>query len=159
VALLVIIGVSLYAWYTVSRRGANEAGKPDANSSGAAPTLPRPPVTASLLNGNPDVEAGQIQWINFAVPVGAFRVSVTGSFHAFGGSGNDIWVTLTTPVEFENWRNGHEARLFYNSGKTTNSEIAVKGLPPGSYVLAFDNRFSALSRKGVTGSITLTYSH
>jgi hypothetical protein len=102
------------------------------------------------------VEAKQIRWLNFSIPSNATNVQINGTFHAFGGGGNDIWVILTDPVQFENWKNNHETQLFYNSGKVTNGVIAGR-LQPGQYVLAFDNRFSAFSRKEVTGEITLTY--
>ena len=52
-----------------------------------------------------------------------------------------------TPFEFENWRNGHQARVYYDSGQVTNGKIAANGVPPGSYILAFSNGFSRFSRK------------
>jgi hypothetical protein len=65
-------------------------------------------------------------------------------------------VVIASPPEFENWINGHQAQLYYSTDKVTNGTID-RLLPPGDYTLAFDNRFSAFSRKEVTGEITLTY--
>jgi len=86
-------------------------------------------------------------------------VNLSGEFHAFGGRGNDIQMILTTPSEFENWKNGHEAQLFYNSGKTANGTVDVRNLPAGDYVIAMDNRFSPFSRKQVTVSIKISALH
>ena len=126
----------------------------------AAPPTPRP-VLVKVLDGNLEIGAGQIMFYTVTVPDDAYQGKgyIHGDFHAFGGQGNDIWVTLSTPSDFENWKNGHEALLLYNSGKTTNGELDVQGLPVGSYILAFDNRFSAFSRKEVTGTIQLGYFH
>lgn len=124
----------------------------------ASPPPPPPrPVIVPLLNGNLEVGPGQIRWFNFTVPASATEAAVVGEFHAFGGRGNDIQVILTTPFELENWKNGHEAQLFYNSGQVTNAMISVPNLPAGQYVLAFDNRFSVRSRKEVTGKIAFGY--
>jgi hypothetical protein len=124
----------------------------------AAEAPPPPtPVTLKLLSENLEVEAKQIRWLNFSIPSNATNVQINGTFHAFGGRGNDIWVIITDPFEFENWKNNHETRLFYNSGKVTNGVIAVQGLQSGQYVLVFDNRSSTFSRKEVSGEITLSY--
>ena len=118
---------------------------------------PATPVALKLLSENLQVEAKQIRWLNFSIPSNATNVQINGTFHAFGGGGNDIWVILTDPVQFENWKNNHETQLFYNSGKVTNGVIAVQGLQSGQYVLVFDNRSSTFSRKEVSGEITLSY--
>jgi hypothetical protein len=117
----------------------------------------RVPVTRRLLAGHLDVGNSQIRWFNFTVPPNCTQAMVRGDFHAFGGEGNDIQVIVTDSFDFENWENGHETRLFYNSDKVTNATLQVGPLAPGDYVLAFDNRFSPLSRKEVTGDISLTY--
>lgn len=122
------------------------------------PVAPPPrPVVVPLLNGNLEVGPGQIRWFNLTVPDSATEAAVVGEFHTFGGAGNDIQVVLTTPFEFENWKNGHATRLFYNSGKVTNAVISVPNLAAGQYVLAFDNRFSIRSRKEITGKIPFGY--
>jgi hypothetical protein len=124
----------------------------------AAPALSFAPSSQKLFSGSLEIGARQIRWVNFTVPQNGRDAQINGAFRAFGGQGNDIVVIVTNDLEFENWKNGNVARLLYNSGKVTNGVVAVQGLAPGQYVLAFENRFSALSRKQVTGDITLTCS-
>ena len=133
------------------------------DSSGSQPQAPSPtpvvPVTkfSPIVSGNVVVPPQRIQYFKFVVPQVAQNAKVKGSFHAFGGAGNDIEAAIMTPFEFENWSNGHEAHVYYNSGKITNGQIEVDGLPPGLYILAFSNRFALVSRKEVTVQVSLSY--
>ena len=152
VAALILFGLILVLIWVIATRNKT-------TSPGSATSFPVPiphPVSQKLLNGNLEVASGTYRYINFSVPAGAIRARVSGSFHAFGGSGNDIQVVIASPPEFENWINGHQAQVYYSTDKVTNGTID-RLLPPGDYTLAFDNRFSAFSRKEVTGEITLTY--
>jgi len=115
------------------------------------------PVRQKLLAGNIEIAANQMRYATFAIRAGATNAQVNGEFQAFGGSGNDIQVVLTDVYDFENWKNNHPTNVLYNSNKVTNGVVTVQGIPAGQYVLAFDNRFSAFSRKQITGDITLSY--
>jgi hypothetical protein len=84
-------------------------------------------------------------------------VTIKGFFRASGGTGNDIQVVIACPAEFQSFINGKQAQVYYVTGKATGEAINVENLPPGDYVLAFNNKFSALSRKQVTAVVTLTY--
>ena len=53
-----------------------------------------------------------------------------------------------------NWENGHEARVYYNSGKITVGKIDLH-LSPGHYYLVFSNKFALLFNKKVDAHITL----
>lgn len=161
-ALAGLVGMLFFgAWvFTHSKNSPdNDGPASDTPSASGAPVLEPPPtpIRVSVLSGTLEVDANQIRWFDLTIPANAKKAAISGQFHAFGGQGNDIWLVVTDAFDFENWKNNHETRLFYNSGKVTNGLIAVQGLPPGQYVLAFDNRFSAFSRKEVTGEITLTY--
>jgi len=123
----------------------------------SAPQLVPVPQSIPIAQGNVVVLPRQIQYYQFTIPRVAQDAKVTGTFHAFGGSGNDIEAAIMTPFEFENWRNGHQARVYYDSGQVTNGEIEVNGIPPGTYILAFSNRTSVFSRKEVTAQVTLDY--
>ncbi|HEV3483599.1 MAG TPA: hypothetical protein VGR97_14870 [Candidatus Acidoferrales bacterium] len=94
---------------------------------------------------------------NITVTDSMRNAQIVGSFHAFGGSGNDIQAVLATPDQWENWINGHQAQVLYATpGPTTNGEINVR-LEPGSYILGFSNKNAIVSRKEVTGDIALEY--
>jgi hypothetical protein len=53
--------------------------------------------------------------------------------------------------------NGHQARVLYSSGKTTNGRMDVPIAEPGSYCLGFSNAFSLLSAKNIAADIELQY--
>jgi hypothetical protein len=106
-----------------------------------------------LTPGSFAVQAGQMQYFTFTL-AGSGRV--VGKFEATGGSGNDIEAVITDADNFENWKNGHQARVNYQSGKITVGNINTV-LGPGTYYLAFNNGFSALSAKTITGNISLIH--
>jgi hypothetical protein len=119
-------------------------------SSGAGSSAP---VREALTPESFPVPAGQIQYYTFTL-TGTGRV--VGKFEATGGSGNDIAVVITDTDNFENWKNGHQARVNYQSGKITVGNINTN-LGPGTYYLAFSNAFSALTAKTVTSNIVLIH--
>jgi hypothetical protein len=59
---------------------------------------------------------------------------------------------------FTNFKNGHPANTFYNSGQVTTAAINV-ALPntATSYYLMMDNHFSLLTPKAVQLNATLNY--
>jgi hypothetical protein len=126
--------------------------------SGSPSFIPHP-VRFAVLNGDLAVGAGTVTSIPFSVPPGATGARLNGTFQSAGGYGNDIEACVTTTLEFENWENGHMAHGYYFSGKTTTGQINVGPLPPGDYVLGFSNKFSVLTSKTVSGTVTLNYLH
>jgi hypothetical protein len=119
---------------------------------------PPQPRSLPIGNGSLVVKAGSYSSYALFVPGGVTRVTVTGRFTASGGSGNDIMAYLLDEDGFVNFKNGHAARAFYNSGKVTEAAIgAVLPTSSGVYYLVFDNRFSAITPKAVTVSATLNY--
>ena len=153
--LVVVAGIILLVIHDETSRTNGQHGH--AASAAVQAALAPVPVNLKLVSGNVEVGPGQIKWVNFTVPPNAANAKVTGEFHAFGGAGNDIQVVITDPFDFENWKNGHPTNVVYASSKVTNGVISVRNLSPGNYVVAFDNRFSIVSRKEVTGNITLSY--
>jgi hypothetical protein len=133
--------------------------RPSATAGQGPPesTTASTPVTQVLARGNFVVPPTSYRMVTFTVPQGATEVRVRGTFAAFGGSGNDVQVLVASPLEFQNWINGHQAQAFYSTGKVTNGTINIDDLPPGDYVLAFSNKFSAFTRKQVTAQVTLSY--
>jgi hypothetical protein len=114
------------------------------------------PVTEKVLSGNISIGPGQYQFKTFTIYPEMTKAELSGSFHASGGSGNDIQAVVATSSEFENWINGHQARVYYSAQKVTNGQMDVH-LAPGTYVIAFSNKFSLLAEKEVTAEITLHY--
>jgi hypothetical protein len=118
-------------------------------TSGVSGISQREPLTPESFT----VPAGQIQYYTFTL-TGSGRV--VGRFEASGGTGNDIEAVITDADNFENWKNGHQARVMYQSGKTTVGNINTL-LGPGTYYLAFNNGFSVVTAKTITSSIVLNH--
>ena len=118
------------------------------------------PVTASPLGQGVivstafTVKAGDAKYWN--IHVGSDGANVVGRFRAEGGSGNDIKCLILDADSFENWRNGHRVRTYYNSEKITVANINVN-LPQGEYVLVFDNTYSVLTNKAVTANVEIRW--
>jgi serine/threonine protein kinase len=128
-----------------------------AEEQGPPSTPSQTPVAQALVNGNFLVQPLRYGTVQFSVPGGATQVKVKGFFRASGGTGNDIQVVIASPMEFQDFINGKQAQVFYATGKVTGGVINVENLQPGDYILAFNNKFSALSRKQVTAVVTLSY--
>lgn len=116
------------------------------------------PVTEKLTSGQTVVRAGKYIRMKFSVDTEKMQdVRVIGSFHASGGSGNDIQVVLAEESEFENWINGHQARALYSTEKITNDKMDVEITQSGTYILAFSNTYSLLTDKDVFAEVELHY--
>lgn len=116
------------------------------------------PFSQTLASGRIIVQPGQCYYVRFRVghasPVSA---RVVGQFQAAGGYGNDIQAVIAEETEFQNWINGHAARVLYSTPKTTTGSINLPITEPGTFCLAFSNRFSLVSAKTVTADIELRY--
>jgi hypothetical protein len=98
------------------------------------------------------VKARVARYWKFTVSGSTGRVA--GSFRASGGSHNDIRALITDSDECENYLNGNQANVFYDSGQKTVGKIDVT-LKQGGYCIIFDNRVSAISVKEVSSQIYL----
>jgi len=126
------------------------------------PPLPMPPVPfyhdKKLFSGSIAVNAHSMYWVTFTLTPSMQKIRVTGHFQTYGGRQNDIQAVICSDEDFINFRNGHQAQVVYDSGKTTVGDINTT-IPDGGgkYVLAFNNSFSMLSGKTVNGEVTLGY--
>ena len=109
---------------------------------------------AVIVNTAFTVKAGDAKYWSFRV--GSDGANVVGRFRAEGGSGNDIKCLILDVDSFENWRNGHRVKTYYNSEKITVANINVN-LPQGEYVLVFDNTYSVLTNKAVTADVEMRW--
>ena len=113
-----------------------------------------PPERVVIVNTAFTVKAGDAKYWNFQV--GSAGANVVGRFRAEGGSGNDIKCLILDADSFENWRNGHRVRTYYNSEKITVANINVN-LLQGEYVLVVDNTYSVLTNKAVTANVEIRW--
>lgn len=157
---LVLVAIVLLVGWRLVMNGINNRQTTETNRQAKtiyAPPQPQP-HSVPLTNGALTVNANSYAWYSFTVPPNASTVAVNGHFTATGGSGNDIVAFIVDEDGFANLKNGHEARVYYNSQKVTQAAIAAV-LPnsPATYYLVFDNRFSLLTPKAVQVNATLTY--
>jgi hypothetical protein len=128
---------------------------PNASSAAASPPplfSPAPvlvPATQNLFSGQITVKRDSCVTNTFTVEPGMLNFHVVGQFNASGGVGNDIQVVLADSNEFQNWINGHEAKVFYSTGKETTEHFDIGPLSPGQYIFAFNNKFSLFADKQV----------
>jgi hypothetical protein len=112
---------------------------------------------SNLVNGLLTINGGGYEYYSFTVPSGASDIQVSGSFTASGGSGNDIRIYIMGSTSFTNWKNGHSASTYYNSGQMTTGSISATLPSSGTYYLVYDNTFSLFSQKNVNTWATLSY--
>jgi len=115
------------------------------------------PVHEKILSGQIAVKSGGYVQYRIRIAPDVRDARLSGQITVTGGSGNDIQVVLGNEEEFANWINGHEARLYYSTGQKTADHFDLR-LAPGVYILAFNNKFSLLSDKVVSGDVQLDYS-
>ncbi len=116
------------------------------------------PVSVKLVTGEAIVRPGNYFPVRFKVD--AQRMSearVVGSFEASGGPSNDIEAVLAEESQFENWLSGRQAQLLTSTGRVTKGNLDVPIAQAGTYILAFDNRFSPEADKQVTAEIELRF--
>jgi predicted nucleic acid-binding Zn ribbon protein len=153
-ALVVIIGAIFLFVYISNRKSPPSSTNP----LNAIMRIPLRLHRVTIGTGALTVAAEGFVYYTLSVPPSATQVNIQGRFSATGGGGNDIEVYVLSQDEFINWKNGHPAQTFYNSGKVTVGTLNVT-LPngAGSYYLVFNNRFSLLTPKAVQEDITLSY--
>ena len=154
VAVLVICIIAL----------ANRSSKSGAGDDAQAATSTEPktryvPVSQKIATGQITVRAGGYVPYRITITPEMVDPTVTGSFTASGGSGNDIAGIVADEMNYTNWINGHEAQqvLWGTQGKQTTGEIEATILQPGEYYLVFSNQFSMFTDKQVFVEADLNY--
>lgn len=163
------IGIALFigAIIWANNSGGNRKHKSDSPS--AAPAEAPAPVAAPILRTryipvDQKIASGQIEvkaqsYVQYRVTImpEMVRPVLTGSFNTSGGSGNDIMAVIADEANFINWINGHQAQVYWTTqGRATTGNFAVR-LQPGTYYLAFNNRFSLFTGKQVFLEADLNY--
>ncbi len=156
--IVVLCGVVTIIVFMISQRSSNSA---DAQRNAlqvrmAQQNAPKPhflPIT----NGAAAVPAASYSWYTFVVPQGASTIAVNGHFEATGGTGNDIQCYILDEDGLANFKNGHPATTYFNSGRVTQAKIGAVLATPGTYYLVLDNRFSLFTPKAVQIDATLSY--
>lgn len=155
-----------------------------ASAASLAPTiknLGRRPVVSSgidssLLRGNPTPQAtpywkpetwevetkavalapGQVYALPLWVNPEWRNARLIGRFQAQGGSGNDIYACVTDKDGLTNLKNGHAAKIWYESGRMTVDTINA-AIPGGLSYFTLSNKFSIFANKAVTFDLRIEY--
>ncbi len=115
------------------------------------------PRTTNIVNGLITVPAGGYEYYPFTLAIGTISISVSGSFTASGGSGNDIDVFVMDQTNFINWQNGHQSYSYFDSGVLTTGSVSASLPGAGNYYLVYSNTFSTVSSKDVQTSVNVYY--
>lgn len=98
------------------------------------------------------VKPGAVRYWTFSVNG---PTNISGRFRASGGNQKDIEVVIAEWGECENWINGNQASVLYQSGRVTNGHINVNIVESGKYCIGFSNRMSIFSSKEVAAAIQI----
>jgi hypothetical protein len=145
VAVLVAAVVAV-AWVTynadtnVASDGIRQAGEPQAM---------RPTVIPIASASDVDIPAGAIERFSWEVPQNQPNCHLTGRIEVVAGGSKDVQVFVVSADEYQNLENGHSARTYFSTEKTTVVVLDVQVGGPGPKVLALGNTFSAFTAKRV----------
>lgn len=111
-----------------------------------------------LLSGSHVVQPQQYVTYTISISPEMRNARLSGRFTATGGAGNDLQALITDEDGLMNFKNGHQAKVYYESGKVTADSFDVR-LEPGTYYLVFNNGFSLVSNKAYDADVKLDFDH
>ena len=115
------------------------------------------PKSQKVVTGEVDVAAGQAVNYRIEIQPEMLEPTLTGTFNARGGTGNDITAAIADDTNYTNWINGHQAEVIWKTaGQQTAGRFELK-LQPGIYFLGISNKFSTVSDKKVELDVNLKY--
>jgi hypothetical protein len=159
--IVAILIVGVIVW---SKTSASDVTHKSQAASSSLVTKPSPvpktryvPVVQKIVSGQITVKARGFVQYRLVVTPEMTEPTITGTFSASGGGGNDIAAAIADETSYTNWINGHHAQVFWSTqGRETTGKFEVR-LAPGTYYLAFSNRFSMFADKQVFLEAGLNY--
>jgi len=121
------------------------------------------PVTAlaarqSLFDGALRLGGFTHQSIEFQVPGAWMRnPRLEGHIDAAGGGGNDVELLVLHREDFPNWEKHQPFTPVFDAGRGSSIDLDVALPGAGAYVIVLSNRFSKVSAKQITGSLSLSW--
>lgn len=158
IGAVLIAGAVLLSNNLSQSKASGDGGAPEARAASAPVAKTRyVPATEKVATGQIIVKAqGYVQYRIVITPE-MVEPTLTGTFNASGGTGNDITAVVADEMNYTNWINGHQSQVFWSTqGKETTGNFELR-LKPGLYYLAFSNKFSALTDKQVFVEANLNY--
>ena len=165
-AVLVIGFLAIINTSTSRSKGTSDSAAPLAlaSSKPAPEPVPEPvlktryvPVSQKIATGQIIVKAHGFVQYRITIDADMIEPEVVGTFNASGGTGNDITAVIADEMNYTNWINGHESKVFWGTqGKQTTGNFSVR-LRPGQYYLVFSNKFSSFTDKQVFLEVDLNH--
>ena len=112
-------------------RTGDDGGTDGQAAASAEPKTRYVPVSQKIATGQITVRAGGYVPYRITITPEMVDPTVTGSFTASGGSGNDIAAIVANEMNYTNWINGHEAQqvLWGTQGQQTTGKIEAGSSP------------------------------
>ena len=118
-------------------------------SSSAMPTQIGGPLTITAQDGTQQINAGQYWVWSFVVPPDRPNCHMSGHIEALSGGNKDVMVLVTTWDEYLNWKNNHQSKVYFSTGRETAIPLNVNMTGGGKYALVISNAFSLFIAKEV----------
>lgn len=149
IALLGVAGVAAVIF--VAQAATREALEANARSLSGHPTVVNraPKVISIASTSDIDIGAGEMYKLEWVVPDDQPRCHLTGQIEVTSGGAKDVQVFLTSADEYKNLVNGHTAKSYIATDKTTLVNLDLLIADGGPKVVAVSNRFSTITRKRV----------
>lgn len=139
-ALLVLVGVVVVS-----------AGDADSNPGAQAliAAVSAPSVIELATNQELVIPAGSVQSFEWEPPQRQPNCRVSGHIEVTNGGSKDVVVLVMPKDDYQNYVNGHEAKVYFQTDKTSAVTLNVNTGQTAPLIVAISNGFSLLSDKTV----------
>jgi hypothetical protein len=120
------------------------------NASSLVSAVSAPSVTQLAANQELVIPAGSVQSFQWDATQAQPNCRVTGHIEVTDGGAKDVQVAIMPGDDYQNFVNGHEAKVFFQTDKKTAVTLDVNTGQVGLMVLAISNAFSLLTEKKVS---------
>lgn len=145
VGLLVLVLLVLAVLVMANSSNANSSPPP----SGIVSAVSSPSVTNIAMDKELVIRAGTFETFPWQVSSAQPTCSVTGHIEVTDGGSKDVDVMVLAADDYQNFTNGHEFKVYFQSGKTTAVTLNATSGQPGPLYLVVSNAFSVVSDKTV----------
>jgi hypothetical protein len=140
ILLLLLLGVLGFVVYRVQE---------GAGRGGVVGLVTPPRVTTIASSEEMEIPATSLHKWQWDVRPEQPNCRLTGHIEVTQGGNKDVQVFVLTADDYANLANGHDARAFFQTDKTTSVTLDVATSAPGPKVLAVSNAFSMFTPKRV----------
>ena len=128
---------------------ANSAGGDSSPEARAAIAPPPPSVTNLAMDKELVLRAGYVQTFGWEATPTQPNCHVTGHIEVNDGGSKDVIVLVMPADDYENYVNGHESKVYFQTDKITAVTLDVQTGQPGKQFVVISNGFSVVSDKTV----------